>query len=300
MTQGAVMATARDRPAAAGFNWALAGPLLECPHCRRPALRAEGAAIVCEGCARIYPITDGVLDFVGDAPAPARPFYADPAYHRFIEGIEKIHAAHYRDGSASDALEQALKRDLFSLVEPFEGPAVELGCGIGQSFAYLGNPDAVIGVDLEMDLLRETRRRHPRATLIRADFANLPFRTGALKTVFAIAVLEHVFLLERALEHMQRALSGDGRCYVAVPTEGGLAVGLARRVTSARNAKLLGLTPAQCRRAQEKDHCNTVFAIDGALRKFFAVDAATHWPFRLGGAHLNLSANFRLRQIVPQ
>jgi hypothetical protein len=82
-----------------------------------------------------------------------------------------------------------------------------------------------------------------------------------------------------------------------VPTEGGLAVACARLVTSRRNAKLLGITPAQARRAQRIDHCNTIFAIENAIRKYFRIDASLAWPFRLGGSHFNLVKSYRLEPL---
>lgn len=280
--------------------WDLLGGLLRCPACQAEALVLETDGVSCQQCRRVYPVTAGVVDLVISESRETNPFYANPYYRTFIASLAQIHEAHYGAGGVGDKIESAIKQDLFKLVLPGSAPAIDLGCGLGECFPLMGDEANVIGVDFETGLLQEAHRRYPKASLIRADFAQLPFRTGSLQRAFSIAVLEHVFFIESAMAHLQRCLSDDGYFYVAVPTEGGLAVDVARLYTSSRNAGVIGLTPAQSRIAQRKDHCNTVFLIDNVLRKYFEVEAQTYWPFRLGGAHANLSKSYRLKTIRPQ
>lgn len=295
-TEAGLAPAKTDLPAA---NWALVGPLLECPQCRSQSLEMARSDVVCTSCSRRFAIENNIIDFVGDQKTVTPPFYANRYYRTFMASLTKLHQAHYASGGFSDFIESSIKRDLFKLVGASPEPSVDLGCGLGEGFPLMGEESSIIGVDYEMGLLNETRRRYPKATLMRADFSNLPFRTGALKRVFAIAVLEHVFHLERAMEHMQRCLAPDGTFYVVIPTEGGLAVDAARVVTSTRNARIIGLTPAQSTIAQRKDHCNTVYTIENNIRKFFEIDASLAWPFRIGGVNINLSKAYRLKTL-PQ
>lgn len=298
--------TATDVPAPAvarmpAVRWDVLGPLLRCPSCTSEALDLRPDAVFCITCGRSYAIDSGIIDFVGDVSAETPVFYRDPYYRKFIESISALHAAHYEEGSFSRGIEDRVKADLFRLVPPAgDEISVDLGCGLGSGFPLMGKEDRVIGVDFEVALLKETQKRFPKAMLFRADLGALPFRTGSLHRVFANAVLEHVFHIEAALVHIQRSLAADGAFYVAIPTEGGLAVDVARLYTSSRNAKLIGLTPAQSRIAQRKDHCNTIFALENMFRKFFRTERSAAWPFRFGGAHFNLTKSYVLKKLQPQ
>jgi SAM-dependent methyltransferase len=280
-------------------NWDLLSPLLRCPSCESHALELATDAVLCAGCGKAYAVDGGIIDFAGYAVAEPPVFYADPYYRRFIESISAVHAAHYQDGSFSRRIENLVKRDLFRLVEPSNAVSVDLGCGFGDGFTLIGPEEKIIGVDSEMVLLRQTRSRFAKASLLRANLGALPFRSGSLERVFANAVLEHVFYIERALAHVQRSLAPNGVFYVGIPTEGGLAVDVARLYTSGRNAKLIGLTPSQSRMAQRKDHCNTIFLLENMFRKFFAIERTSTWPFAFGNIHANLSKSYRLRALKP-
>jgi SAM-dependent methyltransferase len=281
-------------------NWDLLLPLLRCPSCESHALELVTDGVLCTGCGKAYAVENGIIDFVGDAVAESPVFYADPYYRRFIESISAVHQAHYEDGSFSRRIEDWVKRDLFKLAEPSDAVSVDLGCGFGDGFPLIGSEEKIIGVDFELALLKETRVRFSKASLFRANLGALPFRSGSLERVFANAVLEHVFYIERALAHVQRSLSPNGVFYVGIPTEGGLAVDVARLYTSGRNAKLIGLTPGQSRMAQRKDHCNTIFLLENMFRKFFAIERTSTWPVPVGNIHANLSKSYRLRALKPQ
>jgi SAM-dependent methyltransferase len=279
------------------INWDMLRDLLQCPACAAPALELRRADVLCASCGTDYRITEGVIDFVGDAEQEVPPLYRNPFYRRFMASLAALHAAHYQDGSFSARLEDAIKRDLFRLVSADKGPNVDLGCGLGNGFRFIGPDRDIIGVDLSTPLLQQTKKAHPDASIIRANLARLPFRTGVLGRVFANAVLEHVFHLELAVQQVERCLAASGRFYVAVPTEGSLAVATARLVTSARNARIYGVTPAQSRIAQRIDHCNTVFGIENALEKHFEIEDRSYWPFKVPGRQINLSVAYRLRHL---
>jgi SAM-dependent methyltransferase len=281
-------------------KWDLLAPLLRCPGCESHALDLRLDAVVCKGCGRSYVVDGGIIDFIGDAATETPAFYSDPYYRRFMESISALHAAHYEEGSFSRGIEDRVKKDLFKLVKPSNEVSVDLGCGLGNGFPLIGPEDKIIGVDAEVVLLKETQSRFPNSSLFRANLGALPFRTGSLHRVFANAVLEHVFYIESALAHIQRSLAADGVFYVAIPTEGSLAVDIARLYTSSRNAKLIGLKPSESRIAQRKDHCNTVFLLENMFRKFFTTERSSMWPFGFGSVHMNLSRSYALRPLEPQ
>jgi ubiquinone/menaquinone biosynthesis C-methylase UbiE len=277
----------------------LLSTLLRCPTCESHALDLRPEAVVCTACGKSYAVDNGIIDFVGDVSEAMPAFYQNRFYRRFMGSIAQLHDAHYKDDGFSGDLEDRIKRDLFNIVSPSNEVSVDLGCGHGNAFPRIGAEENIIGVDFELALLRETQKRFPKASLFRADLGSLPFRTGSLKRVFANAVLEHVFHLEKALAHIQRSMAADGVFYVIIPTEGSLAVWAARLYTSSRNAKVTGMTAAQCRIAQTRDHCNTIYLLENAFRKYFTVERSRLWPFKVGGTQVNLTKSYCLKTIVP-
>lgn len=241
-------------------------------------------------------IVDGIFLQI-QKPRPRPKFYDDESYRRFIARLSDLHSTHYKENSVSALLESAMKRDLLRLAVKPQPPIFDLGCGQGSGFDLIGGADKIVGVDSSRLLLKEAKQRYPSATLICAELHDLPLKDRSVITMFAIASLEHVFDLELSLAELSRCLHPDGFFYVLVPTEGGVAVELARSVTSRRNARLIGITPRESARAQRKDHCNTVFAIENALRKFFRIEATAAWPFRVGGSMINLAKSYRLRSL---
>jgi SAM-dependent methyltransferase len=272
-----------------------ANEMLVCPSCARPTLDLFEAEAVCRHCASRFSILDGILDVGRVDPTPA--FYDDPAYRKFAAGAVLHHAMHYRPESLSGKIEAWIKADLRRLMTRFQGPIVDLGCGTGSGFDEFGGANLIVGIDGNLELLQVAKRAHPEATLICAPLDRLPFRAGSVETMVANAVLEHVFNLERTIESIACCLAPNGTFYVMIPTEGGPAVSLARFVTSQRNAPIHGFTPKESRRAQHLDHCNTIFAIENALRKHFLTEKTLMWPFRLGGTAINLTKSYRLRPI---
>jgi SAM-dependent methyltransferase len=280
-----------------GAQASAAKDILKCPNCTRASLRFSESAVVCPHCECKFPIIDGVLNLSAGSDQATPAFYDDPAFQRFAAAAALHHATHYRPGSLSGKIEEWVKADLRRLINRLEAPIVDLGCGTGTGFEQFGGSDRIIGIDANLELLRIAKQAYPKATLICAPLERLPFRTGSLKIIIANAVIEHVFQLERTIENVARCLAPHGAFYVMVPTEGGPAVSCARFVTSQRNAIIYGLTPKESRRAQRLDHCNTIFAIENALRKHFLIEKTAAWPFRIGGGLINLTKSYRLRPI---
>ncbi len=82
----------------------------------------------------------------------------------------------------------------------------DLGCGPGLDLSHLGDP--VVGLDAAAAMLVEARRRAPGASLVRADVARLPFRSGVLGGAWAAKSLQHLPLggWPLALAGIHRAL----------------------------------------------------------------------------------------------
>lgn len=291
----------RTKPAVSterSIDWDMLQGLLRCPSCSAEELRYETKSkITCSNCSRDFPIEGRIIDFKKSQPMPEPAFYQNPLYRTFIDHLEAIHQSHYGNRLSGD-IENRMKQDMLRLVTPGDGPSVDLGCGTGDGLEFIASSSGTIGVDVQRSLLETAEKRYPNASFICTDLANLPFRTNALSRVFSNAVFEHVFHLERTMDHIQRCLAPEGRFFVGVPTEGTLAVTVARYFTSQRNAKLIGVTPAESRSAQRMDHCNTIFLIENVLRKYFTVEQSSLWPFHFAPQQFNLFKSYRLRHLA--
>jgi SAM-dependent methyltransferase len=206
--------------------------------------------------------------------------------------MDRLHAEHYRPGSLTGTIERNMKERMAVLMRDVIPPFVDLGCGTGTGFTYLGAETDIIGVDNNIDLLRRCRQLHPKVTLVCCDMRFPPFVPGAFQSLLSIATLEHVFHLESFVESAARILADSGFFFVMIPTEGGIAWRLGRAlVTARRNSRLLGVDYA---RVSKMDHCNTVFAVQNALEKHFIIDRLLQYPLGFGGPHCNIAFLYRL------
>lgn len=108
---------------------------------------------------------------------------------------------------------------------------LDIGCGKGRHMHALYSARAVnvIGIDLDGDVLRESREGFgfledvPADSdwfLQKADALNLPFVDDSFDAVICSEVLEHLPEYERALEEMNRVLRPGGQLAVSVPRFG--------------------------------------------------------------------------------
>lgn len=110
----------------------------------------------------------------------------------------------------------ARRRVLHDVLDRFDGPVLEIGCGPGANLAAFGDRFPMIGVDLSADALRFCRARGL-TRLVRASATHLPFRRGAAAGVLAFDLLEHVDDDEAALREFSSVLAPGGRAVLTVP-----------------------------------------------------------------------------------
>lgn len=92
-----------------------------------------------------------------------------------------------------------------------EGRVLDLGCGVGHSFAELA-PRETVGVDVEPAVLAgQERETHV------ADMRRLPLASGSFQSVIAVQSIEHVPDPERALAEVARVLAPGGRAVLVTP-----------------------------------------------------------------------------------
>ena len=101
----------------------------------------------------------------------------------------------------------------YELCAQFLGPgkALDLGCGIGHSYAVLA-PRPTVGVDIDPAALAgQDRETHV------ADMRALPFPDASFSSVLAVHSIEHVPDPERVLDEVARVLEPGGAAVFVTP-----------------------------------------------------------------------------------
>jgi SAM-dependent methyltransferase len=101
----------------------------------------------------------------------------------------------------------------YRLLAPYlpPGRVLDLGCGVGHSFAELA-PRETVGVDIDAEALEGQRRE----TVV-ADMRDLPFEDGSFASVISVHSVEHVPDPERILDEVVRVLEPGGTAVFVTP-----------------------------------------------------------------------------------
>lgn len=96
------------------------------------------------------------------------------------------------------------------LVERASGRTLELGCGTGRNLVLFARETTVIGLELDIRMLRRARRRAPHISLVVGNAEFLPFRDQSFETVISSLVFCSIRNPERALGEVRRVVSEVG------------------------------------------------------------------------------------------
>jgi SAM-dependent methyltransferase len=130
-------------------------------------------------------------------------------------------AREYAERFAGELAHKPLDRELLSRFASEvrgSGPVYDLGCGPGQTTAFLHDCGVTVrGLDLSAELLREAGRRRPDVEFEQGDMLALPCADACLAGVSAFYAIVHFSPagLRRALAEMCRVLRPGGRLLLA-------------------------------------------------------------------------------------
>jgi SAM-dependent methyltransferase len=268
-------------------------PLLRCVECAAP-LTASSDQFACQSCGAKWTTVNGVYDFRPRTSLPLPRMYDDPHYQEWNRRLAKAQDYFYRANPVISWVQNAGHRVIRSMAAA--APAaltLDMACGDGGHRPYMWRGDRVVGIDIDQASLETHRQRYPDAVAVRGDCYHMPFRDGVFDRVINIYNLEHLVHLDFALEEASRVLKDNGELLVSVPTEGGLAWTLGRRLTTARQFTTDGLDYV---RSNSIDHCNCIWQIEKALSRHFRFVKRNLFPLRLPSYHVNVIVTWSLQK----
>ena len=124
---------------------------------------------------------------------------------------------HLRALPAFRAFIRSMESRLFDQLGPLPQPILDVGSGEGH-FASTVWEHIDVGLDPDLESLRESRSFGIYDLLVKADGARMPFREGTFATAISNSVLEHVPALPELLADVFRVLQPGGRFIFSVPT----------------------------------------------------------------------------------
>jgi SAM-dependent methyltransferase len=176
---------------------------------------------------------------------------------------------------------------------------LEIGAGIGEHLAYEKLDDVqrahYVAVELRPQMAEEITRRYPGVQVCVADCQErLEFEDDHFDRVLAIHVLEHLPNLPAAVRELHRVCNKRrGCCQIVIPTEGGLAYSLARRISAQRFFEKR--YKMSYRWLIEREHINVPAEILEVLAAYFTTEHRSFFPLAIPSVNLNLAIGLTLR-----
>jgi ubiquinone/menaquinone biosynthesis C-methylase UbiE len=181
--------------------------LLRCRSCGASNFGQQADHLTCLGCQRVYPIVEGIPDFVSMQGLPTgqreiASYYADEA--------DKYNVSH---GSVLPGTEYNISAHYMRLLETYIGPGdqiLEIGCGTGRFSQVLRRLSSnLVGTDFSLPMLLQDKGSVP--IKVCADTQDLPFRDNIFDICVGIATFSYVPNKEAAVRSMRRVLKPNGR-----------------------------------------------------------------------------------------
>lgn len=173
---------------------------------------------------------------------------------------------------------------------------LEIGPGILPHMSHWrGKPDRYDIADISSQMLRESEKkldvaRIPYASYLLDGSSALPMGDEEYDVIISFYSLEHLYPLDAHLEEFFRVLRPKGTLIGAIPSEGGLAWGVGRMLTSRRYAKRNFSWDFDKITAWE--HCNIAGEVLAALDSRFSRVSQRYWPLLIPLIDVNLIVQF--------
>ncbi|MEW5691815.1 MAG: class I SAM-dependent methyltransferase [Candidatus Hydrogenedentota bacterium] len=146
-----------------------------------------------------------------------------------------------------------------------------------------------IGLDISNKILSLSKRKVKK---IQADLYSLPFRDDSIKVIISIYNLEHLHLLEKGIDEINRVLQMSGSFIFAIPMENGLLYDLARWFTTKRIVEKRYKVDYM-KIIREYEHPNTAKNVLKRIKQKFKIVKSGYYPFLVPFINLNLFSVFK-------
>jgi len=242
----------------------------------------EGAA--CENCERLYEANEfGVWDFRPTASGftlQQPEIFDETEYHRWIKifqeeesknwVIYKNRLFRYFAQAGHRLLGKQIRKDMSD-----QGRILEIGAGTGALLDFLP-PEKFVAVDMSMESLNVLKSRWPDVTCVCASASAMPFSSESFGQIVSLHTLEHLYFLAESMQEMRRVMRPEAIMYYGIPTEGGLAFLMGRKlVTGPHLRKKYGLDVTY---VMDREHINDAPRVLKFLRMHFESLTKRFWP----------------------
>lgn len=155
---------------------------------------------------------------------------------------------------------------------------LEIGAGNGALLDELTGVN-YIGIDHCIDSLSYLKKNHPKAIAICTSGTRIPFVNNSFDRICSLHVLEHIYFIAEHCEEISRLLRKDGIFHYVIPTEGGLAFWLGRKlITGPHLKKKYSLNIDQI---MAREHINDARRVLKFLNFYFGIFESNYWPVNL-------------------
>jgi ubiquinone/menaquinone biosynthesis C-methylase UbiE len=182
--------------------------LLQCIDCGAALSAAGPDGLQCRGCARAYPVEDGILHALDALSGPNRvaaDFYDSPWWERY-QVRERI--AFLLTGG-----ERLFRRQFLKWFPPLGGQRLlEIGIGDGGNVPYLDPDCEIYGIDVSRTQLQKCGRRHAgrRMRLFLTEAERLPFRSHSFDHALSWGAFNLFTSRSAALKEIVRVVKPGG------------------------------------------------------------------------------------------
>jgi SAM-dependent methyltransferase len=175
--------------------------ILQCLECQA-GLSPREDRLVCQGCARSYPVVKNVPRFVGEQ------FYTSSFGFQWL----KHDKTQLDDETSSRSEKDFIKRTRLAPEDLAGKLVLDVGCGMGRYADVATRWGArVIGVDLSQAVEAAAKNLKDREALIlQADAFRLPFAPESFDCIYSLGVLHHTPDCEKAVKGLARFLKPGG------------------------------------------------------------------------------------------
>jgi len=177
--------------------------------------------------------------------------------------------------------------------------ALEVGPGIIEHTVYWNHePETYIIADINKTFLKESAAKLKNISIksiieLKVEDTHIPLEDNSVDIIISFHQLEHIYKLDDYVQELKRILKPNGILVGAVPTEGSIAWGLGRWLTSMRyvNAQMnFNYNKIIC-----WEHPNFVNTIKMNLDKYFTREYSKKKPFSFLPMDFNFSWSFIYR-----